>query len=571
MKVKSFSLAILMVCTFSVKSIFAQEKMGNFPKFEFDVWASPPSSKVYELTSDRLVQKILYSIKESPFESDKIAAIVKEPKSLVLGKLKELEQYDLATMEKENWISNILLFVEEEIRESEKIGLIYAAKEAEILRKEIPSLKEFYGKTTLSKYFSWNEVSLIIVGAFLADLCVVDRIPFKPDNFNEELQLPLKGSSGRRWGCYGFEKLPKRFPSRKWRFYQNVSSSRSPGGMARFGYLAPNENRKSPPPSPEDWPLANEGQILFALAEGPLNLDELEARTRLKNELVVKELEKMTNYNPPSVILKNGKYWAKIPILSKSDFSLLLPELDRIAEDIFKKVILPHLEERKEKSTELGYRWPLPAGQYVRDKALQILIEEGSLSSPPPPPVNWNFGVWGWKGFLRMHDEITKDVQPDTFLTTPVSSEERRVIERFNSIKLKVLEGRHFIDTSTPAKALLTMISGFVNSEVKALETVQFPSDNINESFLEDPRNKAITEYLKQTNIRRVRLHDKKPNDGDVTPIFTVVGEQESRVTIVFFHYKGSWKFLLNTPKEGLWHTNVETVLQEKLSHLENK
>lgn len=310
---------------------------------------------------------------------------------------------------------------------------------------------------------------------------------------------------------------------------------------------------------------------MFALAEGPLKLDELEARAGLKSKLAMKELKKMTGYDPPAVILKNGKYWTKIPILSKSDFSLLLPECDRIAEEIFKKVVLPHLEERKAKATNLGYRWPLPAGQYVRDKALQILVEEGLLSSVPQPPVNWNFGVWGWEGLLRMHNEITKDMQPDTFLTTPVSSEERKIIEGFNSIKLSILEGQNFIDTSTPAKALLTMISGFVNSDVKALKAVQVPSDHINETYLQDPRNKATAEYSKQINIRRVRLHDKKPKDGDVIPIFTVVGEQGFQATFVFFHYKGSWKFLFNTQREGLWHTNVESALPEKLLYLAGK
>jgi hypothetical protein len=91
---------------------------------------------------------------------------------------------------------------------------------------------------------------------------------------------------------------------------------------------------------------------------------------------------------------------------SEADFPLFLPELDRIAEKIFREVSLPHLKERKERAMVLGYRWPLPADTYVRDKAIQMLVEETLLSSIPEPPVDWNFSVWGWKGFLRMHREI---------------------------------------------------------------------------------------------------------------------------------------------------------------------
>jgi len=119
-------------------------------------------------------------------------------------------------------------------------------------------------------------------------------------------------------------------------------------------------------------------------------------------------LDEMTGYTPPAVILKESKYYPKIPILTESDLALLLPECDKVAEEIFKSVVLENLKSRKERARELGYRWPLPEGCYARDKALQILIEEGLLSPVPPPPVDWNFCVWGWKGHIPMWGEITE-------------------------------------------------------------------------------------------------------------------------------------------------------------------
>jgi hypothetical protein len=35
------------------------------------------------------------------------------------------------------------------------------------------------------------------------------------------------------------------------------------------------------------------------------------------------------------------------------------------------------------------------ADTYVRDKAIQILVEKGLLSPVPNAPVDWTFGFWG--------------------------------------------------------------------------------------------------------------------------------------------------------------------------------
>jgi hypothetical protein len=446
--------------------------------------------------------------------------------------------------------------------------------EADILREEMPKLRELYRQTKVSRYFPWDKVSLIIAGAFLADFCVVDRIPFRPENFTEEMQPPLGKEGQKKWGYKGYEILPKRFPSRKWKFYQNVTS-RFSGGGARFGYYRyPDEERKKPPSRPERLFSGSSGSILFALAEGPLSLEELLEQTTLEEKKLMKSLDELSGYDPPAVILKDDKYWTQMPILTESDFNLLLPELDRIAERIFKDVVLNHLRERKERAQELGYRWPLPADTYVRDKALQILVEEGLLCCVQDPPVDWNFNVWGWKGFLRMHDQITKDVKPpkpqkrkpDLFLKTSLSSKEKEVIEEFNSIKERILKGEKFLDTSTPTRAFLTRISGWYNTDVKALEAVEVPWDNLKGEFFDESGRKRFVEYLKHLDIQRVRLPAKEPKEGDVVPIFTV-----NEGIHAYFFYKGSWKVLSNTPEYAFWYDPEGNTLKKKLLYLKRK
>jgi len=263
------------------QSLLASQQEGNFPEFEFDVWRRPPSRKVYDLTKEKVVQNILFSIKEKAISAGEIARMVGRLESIVTDKLDQLEQFDLVKQVNQKWISNIPLYTKAEIEEAEKIGMKYAKKQAAILRREIPNLKQLYNNTTLSKSFSWDEVSLIVVSAFLSDFCVVDRIPFRPENFTKELQPALK-TGDLRWAYDGFEKLPGRFTSRKWKFYQNVVS-KSSGGMARFGYFQ--ENRTSPPSRPEHWFFIREGKILFALADGPLSLTGLEKQTEFNKTI----------------------------------------------------------------------------------------------------------------------------------------------------------------------------------------------------------------------------------------------------------------------------------------------
>jgi len=240
--------------------------------------------------------------------------------------------------------------------------------------------------------------------------------------------------------------------------------------------------------------------------------------------------------------------------------------------------VLSNTEERKVRAKELGYRWPLrakelgyrwplPADTYVRDKAIQILIEEGLLSGVQSAPADWNFCLWGWKGFLRMHNQITNDLQPDPFLKTSISDAEKKRIGEFNTLKSKILQGYRYENTSSPAKALITRISALVNSDVEALKAVFVPSNHINQDYIESPNIKKWAEYMKTIKIKRVPPTPKEPKDGEVSPVFTIDNNGVEQA-FVFFYYKGGWKALINTPREGLWQTAVPDILSETLKSL---
>ena len=558
--------ALIVMLRAGCPSLGADSKKG-FPEFEFDVWASPPSRQVYSLTGERDVQRILYSVKEEALSVEAIAARVEMPAGHVRDKLNRLAKFGLVRQEEHAWTSNIPLYTRDEMRAAEEIGKRFAEKEAKIFREAMPAVKRVFQETVLSTYFAWDDVSLVLVGGLVADFCVVDRIPFMADYYSEALQPALVSPSGKRWGYDGFEKLPKRFPSRRWKFYHN-QFSKYRGGLARFGYIR--ENRASEPSRPEGWIRFEQGKILFALAEGPGAFSELQKQTGLKADLLRQGLDALQNVRPPAIVVREGRYQSSIPVLCEKDLALLLAEGDRIAARIFQEVVHPLFRERAAKGKASGSRWPLPADTYVRDKALQILIEEGLIGPAPAASVDWNFGFWGWKGFLPMHDDIRNDVKPDPFLLTSISEGEAARLAQSNRRKQRVFDEDPLADVSTPAHAFLTWISAYANSDLDALKLVETQTNHLNMAYLEDLRKRGWLGYISSVDIRRLPPVPANPKDADVYPVFTM-HEKGFEEAYVFFYWKGGWRYLGNTARDGRWHTWAADMARQRVESLTSR
>jgi len=203
----------------------------------------------------------------------------------------------------------------------------------------------------------------------------------------------------------------------------------------------------------------------------------------------------------------------------------------------------------------------------VRDKALALLAAEGLVSPIPAPPVPWNFGLWGWKGLLAMHQEVKDNVQLDPFLKAPVSAAEQDNLRQFEARRVAMLNGQPLRDISTPANAFLTRISGFVHRDAEALQAVQVPARQLEADYFTSPRNQSWTDYMKRITVRRLPPAPAHPKDGDISPVFTVDdrGFEEAHV---YFYYGGGWRLLFNTPRDALWHITAREWLPNKLAAL---
>ena len=373
------------------------------PRFVFHIWGSVPFSA--GLTRKPLNQHILFVIRKDPKRVEEIARQVAASMEDVSRAVSQLAEHDLVRKADESrWVTNIPVFVEEEIVKAHEIGLRYARIEADILRENIGDLKTAYERCQASQYHPWSKTSLIMVGALCADFCVSDRIRFKPDLVDERFLPPLH-PDGRRWGYWGEEALASPPPFRKYQFYQNVSQN-SEGGVTRFGYYhLRDEKRGSPPARPENLHHQPEGKIWLSLTT-PATLAEIRERTGLSPEAIQSAIDRMRTWAPPGVVEEDGRYMPSVPILSSDDLRVLLPEADRIAEIIFQKVTVPMEEEMEGESKRRGLRFPLPSGTSARDIALQILSEDGVIAPIAQPPVPWNFAVWGWNGHLAMWENM---------------------------------------------------------------------------------------------------------------------------------------------------------------------
>ena len=406
-KLEVIFLSILLFAASMSPESYGEENLGNnkTTRLEFEIWGSIPFSQ--KVTEDVTVQQLLLAIRKEPKSSLQIAENTSIKLATIEALTAKLAQWDLVVkedVEKGQWVANIPIYLKSDLRIAEEIGLKYARIEADILRSSLPETRRIYESCDIAKRFSWRDMSLIVVGAIIADLAVYDRVRFFPEYYQESLLPPLH-PDGSRWGYTGYEKSKRRYQKKKWAFYQNVM--RGTISLARFGYFKPSEQRQTPPRRfYRDSVYRNIFRELFA---HPKTLKEIEKRSGLNSGKLKEALKELSSSNPAGVTQKNGKYSLNIPIFSSGDIKRIVEHADKVAEDIHRKVTIPCERERVEAGRKLGLRFPLAEGQLARDIALGLLVEEGLLCEVPDPPVPWSFGVWGWQGKLLLWEDVVKE------------------------------------------------------------------------------------------------------------------------------------------------------------------
>lgn len=356
------------------------------------------------LTEDPVAQGVLYATRAAPKTLDQIVRETGMGKQEVQTALAKLASNGLVgRMDNDTWTTKTGVFSKDDIAIIEEIGQRHGETEAHILRQTLGEVEQIFKGCALAEKYDWSQMSLVVVGGLIADICVLDRVRFFPEYRNEEL-LPSLHPDGARWDHIGFElNNGKIYPALKQSFYHNLSKD-SQGGLARWGYME--ETRLSPSGNSHNIFDGHMRKVMCILCQAPMSLDELCVKAGFPKKELRKRIDALRALDPPAVQTDGGRLRLNLPIFRELELKPLLAKGDEIGRRIHNEVVLPCLRERKRVTQERGLRAVIPGDIVVREFALQTLIDEKLISAPPASPVPWNAGVWGWQGELRMWAKV---------------------------------------------------------------------------------------------------------------------------------------------------------------------
>lgn len=140
----------------------------------------------------------------------------------------------------------------------------------------------------------------------------------------------------------------------------------------------------------------------------------------------------------------------------------------------------------------------------------------------------------------------------------PMTAEEKKVLDKYNTLLRKAVSGRVYKDQSTPAGAYVTLISASKQGDMKRYREV-------NPSYwkhLKETGGKLSLSYNPGTEICRVD-HGVKNEEGSICAVHTGPGGQANNIEVFIFHKK-KWRKLFNTGTHNTrWRDSVPKYFSE--------
>jgi hypothetical protein len=205
---------------------------------------------------------------------------------------------------------------------------------------------------------------------------------------------------------------------------------------------------------------------------------------------------------------------------------------------------------------EEGSIWPVYAGDteladtfiLVHSKGQWIWI--GNMGSN----YDWHLAMPAIEKLAKKKiDEIAKADSSD-------AQSESEIIEYFENKKSEILKGLKFSDLSTPADALLTLISAYYHQDLKTLEQI-FPIVK-QEQFkrLSTPEVRAqMLAAARDSILCRIEIEDKPPEESDLCAIYTRESPEKPIDQVWSFAYVDrAWRFAGSTSSMDNWRTQAE-------------
>jgi predicted transcriptional regulator len=399
----------IMIILLTLSSGLAEEVERQSPGYVFwGLLGSYPAEdhlNPYHLTRDDSsvdVASLLYSIRRNFKPIEVIAGETGISRAVIERKLRQLVECDLVLQENEAFIVNFPFFDAPLRDRINELGLEIAGQIAQIVRAEIPKLKELVAVSTLVEQgYSWEDVALIIVGGLLLDTGLNDRGLRNCGVFNQLRDTPLRPGGYRYWyraveGGWG----------PYWKFGQNLMSMEEKNMWFCHFYGQLKGRRMNWDRVCDGFDTKNKAILVPLIQQGCLMVGQIKLPDPFSDSLTT-TLQQMLDAR---VIKVSGDtVYPGFPIFQSEDIKRVLKHVDQVCSHIIDSIYVPFVPKlQREWRVIAPENWKIPNVDklFVRqvfsrpyNLVLHVLIEEGVL---PPAPIEPPFDYYGICGNFEM-------------------------------------------------------------------------------------------------------------------------------------------------------------------------
>jgi hypothetical protein len=173
---------------------------------------------------------------------------------------------------------------------------------------------------------------------------------------------------------------------------------------------------------------------------------------------------------------------------------------------------------------------------------------------------NKNKAIIGFAAILILGISMLVCGNNEGVASTEVSRQENEIAEYFEKTKSEILNGRRICNLSTPADALLTLISAYHHQDRYTLEQI-FPVVRQKQfERLSSPEVGAqMLDAVRKAIICRIEIENEPPKESDLCAIYSSQSPDKAIDQVWSFAYiEGAWRFAGSTSESDNWRAQAK-------------
>lgn len=374
--------------------------LGQYP--------SEDSLNPYKLTKDDKkinVAQVTFAIRRDYKTAEQISKETGIPATDIEKKMKELANCEMVREKDGKYIVNFPFWDEALKSEINNLALELAEKIVAVLKSELPNFKALFEKSTLpSQGYTWDDVSLTLIGGLLVDTGLNDRGLRERDIFDPQRDTPLRPGGYRYW----YDAVENGWGGNYWAWGHNMICNKERDNWFGMFFAFIKDRRVN---WNGVWDIFNDKRISSILhiliKNGSTKIGELQKEVKITPDSLKLVLQKMRKMQ---VIKTNYSFiYPNFPVFQESDIQLLFTKVDSVCDRVINDIyipFLPKIETRWKKVKPKNWEMDKIDKYFIREVfnrtyniTLERLIRDGIL---PPPPIKPPFNWWGLNGYFKV-------------------------------------------------------------------------------------------------------------------------------------------------------------------------